>query len=533
MRLKKLFENPIFWGVVIFIAAGFFRLLFLDLTEALPDPAISTFEVVRFFKNPHLFTKTDVRVTPGFYYFPLALYIFVLLALPSRHPLAITFMIALFNTASIVFFYWWVRRFYGNAIAVIASLFLSFSTWSIIFSRTVWVPDLMLPFSIFFLYFAHKIFLEKDKKSALWLGISAALLIQIHPPGLSLVVPTIGVLLIGLRKRVRQDFSSYKKMVLGMVLGFIFAIPYVIDFIKPTAPSPWVVDLQKNLRFSATFQLTHFGLPFFFMTGIGLDSYIGKSWQDFIRMFPYIRFIQFVFFIEMIFPLISIYYIFRNKKELRFLIFIILIASFMFFISKSHPNRYYNSPTSPIVAILIALSANYAVKIFPFLSKKIVIASLLFIIVVHFIFEASFYAFLNRKEHIGGQYGEWIFRKTEKFVSNVTSQYASRDDYDLIKGVAYVYSSQQDVFYQRMGEYFAQTGEPYFAIEEYKKQLSLDEKNVGARANLSYIYIVTGDYQRAKREIDMLSTYQASVAADLRRILDQTKIQNSEFKIKN
>ncbi len=522
MRLKKLFENPIFWGVVIFVAAGFFRLLFLDLTQSVPDPSISTFEIVRFYKNPYLITKTDARVTPGFYYFPLARYVLLLLALPSRDPLMITFMVALFNTLAIVFFYCWVRKFYGNGTAVIASLFLSFSPWSILFSRTVWVPDIMLPFSIFFLYFAHKIILEKDRKSMFWFGLSAALLIQIHPPGLALVAAALFILFFVLKKRVGWDLSIYKKMLFGLTIGFIFAIPYFIDFIKPTSSSRWVVELQQNLRFSSNFRFIHFIWPFYFMNGFGLDAYVGKSWSEFLKLFPYIKLIQISFVFEIIFPILSIFYIIRKKKELRFLVFVLPLVSFLYFISKSHPNKYYYSVTSPVVAILIALSVQYITKIIPAMSQRIMIGVILFVLTMHFIFEASFYAFLDHKQVIGGQYNQ-IFRKTKAFVDAVSVEYVNRDDYDIIKNVVYVYSSQTEFFHERMGQYFAQTGEPYFAIEEYKKQLELDKKNVTSRANLTYIYIVTGDYQKAEREIDVLSTYQASVAADLKRILNQAK----------
>ncbi len=543
-KLNALWGNPYFWGVVVFIAAGFFRMFFLSNMEFhKPDPTLNVFEIIQFFSKPYLIERSNATITPGYYYFPLSHYVLLLLSVPSRNPIVIAGMIALLNTLGIVFFYWWVRRFYGNTVSVIASLFLSLSPWSILYSRSIFVPDLLLPFSILFLYFAHRAILER--KSLFWYGFSGSLLIQIHPPGLFLVAITTLYLFIWLRnaryhifltpweplpreakapKSKKIDiFAFLKKIIAGFLIGSVFIIPYVIGLIKPSQQFPWVVQIAPILRFSAHVEFVHFLLPFQMLTGYGFNTYFGKSWIDFVKLFPFIPIIYSIFILEMMLPFVAFYYILKKKRNLSFLVALVLMMPLLYFISKSYPNVYYEVPIIPVTAILTGLAFAYVQELVPERLKKVLWLGLILIIVLHVMFEATLYSFLSKREFVGGEYGQWTYKKTNAFVEANTADYANRDDYDYIKGVGYVYSSQYDVFHDRMGEYFAQTGDPYLAIEEYKKQLEVSKKNFNSRANLAFLYIKTGQNELAQKEVTNLSLYKPSLAVGLQKILDQTK----------
>ncbi len=521
MYIKKYINNLFFWVVVIFMAASFFRLLFLDLIEFKLDEAIWIYEITRFFLKPYLVTGTFAPISIGLFYFPLPMYVFILFATLSRNPAVVSFVIALFNVFGIIFFYFMVKKFYGNTVAIFSSLLLSLSPWSILFSRKIWTPDLFLPFAVLFFYFLHLVILKKDKKSHFFLGLTGSLLLQIHIPGLLVVLITIGILIfIGKPYRAWNDFS--KKILIGFGSGFIFAIPYLLRLLfKLGCQAKSCIKVAPVYQPFTSFDLFHFLRPFQFLTGSGFEMNLGKSYADFLISFPFIRFINFLFILEWFLPLIGLYYCIFVKKELRFLGVYIFFFPVLYFIVKTPAYMYYYIVLSPVIAILAGMAVGYLYKQVPKATSYFVIGVFIVVLVLHIIFESMFNSFLGKQKIINGDYGP-IFSLTKAFVEKETIQYKDQTIYDDVKTYAYLYPQPQ-LIHGKLGEYFAQNEEPYFAVDEYKKQLAINPKDIASLANLIYISIVTGDYNQAEQELKVLERLDASASADLKRILNQAK----------
>ncbi len=516
MKIKKYFQNPIFCSIIIFIAAGFFRLLFLNLIEFKLDEAIWVYETTKFFIHPYLVTATFAPISIGLFYFPFPMYVFILLSLVSRQVTVITFFVALFNVLGIVGFYLLSRRIYGNKTALIASLFLSFSPWSILFSRKIWTPDLFLPFAVVFFYSLHAVILKK--KSALLLGFFASLLLQIHIPGLVVVVLTGPIVLYILyRRNGLKPFPT--KIIIGFLAGFIFAIPYLLRLLFKIGCQGPCLRVKPVYDPFASFDLFHFLRPFEFLTSLNFTEVLGKSYGGFLSVFPFVNFLNVISVLELLICIFGIYYCLTQKKNLRFLVFYVFALPLIFFVTKTSAHMNYYIILSPVMAIFAALGIE-------FISEKSKNAPFgmgvaIFLILTGIVFESCFYIFLSQKKVVDGDYGP-IFSVTKASVERETNPYKDQTFYDEAKAYAYLYPSP-NVLHAKMGEYFAQKSEPYFAIDEYTKALKINPRDTASQANLIYIQIVTGDYKDAENGLKVLEIFDSTASANLKKILDQAK----------
>ena len=137
-------NKPLFWVIIIFIAASIFRLSFLDLIEFKLDEARDVYEMERFWSDPYFIQRGTIQST-GIYNPPLWYYFLAIISWPSRDPQYLSFMIALINCVGVAGFYWVIQRFYGQFVGVSAGLLMAFSPWAILFSRKIWAPDMILP----------------------------------------------------------------------------------------------------------------------------------------------------------------------------------------------------------------------------------------------------------------------------------------------------------------------------------------------------------------------------------------------------
>lgn len=135
-------NNTLFWILIILLGAAFLRILYLDLIEFKLDEATIVYQTVQFYLNPYLIQRGLISGL-GVYNFPLFNYLIILIAIFSRDPQFISFLIALINTILIPFFYLIIRRYYNHMTAVFVAFLLAFSPWAVLFSRKIWAQDLV------------------------------------------------------------------------------------------------------------------------------------------------------------------------------------------------------------------------------------------------------------------------------------------------------------------------------------------------------------------------------------------------------
>lgn len=524
--MKKYFDKPFIWTVIIFFAAAFFRIFFLDLIEFKYDEAWGMYMIDAFYRQPY-FAQYSAPSSIGIHNFPFALYLLILISIPVRNPQYLTFMIALLNTVFIVFLYLFVRKYYGNFVAVLASLIMAFSPYSILFSRKIWSPDFLIFFLIPFYYFIHKIIIDKKEKTILPATIFLLLIIQIHFSGIYLALTTLIIFFI-LKIKI-----NFKYLILGVLIGCIPAIPYFTYnlFSNPFCPDcSAFFSYQKTVR---TFDFQNLIRPLQTVNGSIVRISFETDYQTFLNQFPIIKSIHYIFMVEFLIPLFAIFYILKYKRQYLFLLLYASIIPITYFITKTPSYEYYFLIIAPIIAIIYALSFYF---LWDFLKKRF-LKSLVFILFICFItanilYEVNFYKFLSIKKNIARPYGP-IFSLTQKFIEEQTKPYMLLPFYDELKNYAYVFAYPPAI-HPKLGEYFLQRKQVDLAIEEFKKGVDFNQKylqtneNVAySRANLIYLYILTDEYEKAKEQLNILFNEDKTIYNKLEALLEE-RIKNGK-----
>ncbi len=522
MKIKNLssfFKNSYsFWFILIFFFASSFRLFFLNLVEFKFDEAFTVFELSNFFSNPYLMQQGPIQST-GVYNFPFYNYLMIILSLPSRNPLFLSFIIALINSFSIAVFYLVVRRFYGNFVAIISSIIIAFSPWSILLSRKIWIPDLILPFIVLSFYFFHKLLIKNNEKSTFLLFFFLSLLFQLHATGIFFTIAFVLILFL-----LKKKFS-FKYSLLGFGTGFIFGIPY---FIKQVFSNPFCIDCisffnyQKTLR---PFDIYNFLRPFQLIGGLNFNSIMGSDYNVFINSSFFMSFINYIFITEALFIFLGIYYILRFKTKYFYLILILFFIPFFYFISRTPSYTQYFASIIPISALIFAFSFKYLFSFKNNFLKTLTIIIFIIFILSNVFFELSFYNFLGKKEIINGDYGP-IFSKTEKLVATSIQPYVFSPYYSELKSYIYMFADKK-IIHGRIGYFLMQKGDVNYAVNEFDKSLKVNNNDVFARANLVYIYILNNKYDSAESELQILEKQDSTASAALKNILHQSKLNQT------
>ena len=175
--LKRARLNILFFFLIVAVASVF-RLTNLDLMEFKIDEASNLFLASRLINDQSILpagTATSIGILNP----PFFIYFLIPITFVSQDPKFAAFIIALINCLSIGFLYLVINKYYGQKLAVITSLLIALSPWSILFSRKIWPPDLVLPFAVVIFYSLHKTILEKNTKCWIVLIASLVLLFQL------------------------------------------------------------------------------------------------------------------------------------------------------------------------------------------------------------------------------------------------------------------------------------------------------------------------------------------------------------------
>ncbi len=494
--------------LIVFFLASIFRLTFMDLIEFKFDEAFTVFQMTSFFNDPVLFQTGPVQST-GMYNFPIFNYVMLVLSLFSRHPQYLSFMIGLINSLLIAVLYFAIKKFYGQKTAIFSSLFLIFSPWAIIFSRKIWMPDLILIFVIPSIYFLQSLILEKKLNSTFWLFLFLTLTFQFHASGAFFTMATILILLI-LRTRI-----DVKKAFEGIGLGLITAIPY---FIRQLLSSPFCIDCQLFLKYQqipkeADYQ--NFLRPLQLLNGSFFEILLGSNFPEFIVN---LKIIELIFYSSFVILIISCILVIKYKKEYAFLILYVLIIPALYLITKTPSYMHYFVILFPVVAILLGLGFSILLGLIK--SKLYVCVIYLFFIILiaaNIAFEIKLIQFLTAKKVINGDYGP-IFSETEKYINQETNSYLIYPEYDQIKSYAYFFP-KPELLHAKLGEYLLKKNAGDLAIVEFKKALTINPKDIFSRANLTYIYILQNKKEEAAKEINILEQDSSTVSAELKGIM--------------
>lgn len=513
--LKKYLGRPLFWASIIFIVAATFRVFYLNLIEFKYDEAASLFQITQFYFHPYLI-QIGLMASTGMYNFPLFSYILVILGILSQNPQFISFLIGLINALIIVFFYLVIRKYLGNRLAIFSSLTLAVTPWAILFSRKIWAQDLILLFLVPALFFFFQLVFNKRIKAVMPLSFLLALLIQLHGSGLYLLL-TFALTAIILKIKI-----DIKKALAGFCLGFVPAVPY---FWYQLTSSPFcrdcyaLINYQRQVR---PFDLTTFIRPLEIIGSSSFPLVLGQSYNQFIQNYPFVELLNIFNYLEYTIIFLSIVLILKFKQNLNFLIIIFTLVPLIYFLTRIPSYTHYFIILLPVSVLLYSLFFEilYSLSKTKFI-KGLMISAFLIFFIAKITFNILFYQFIAQAKVIEGDYGP-IFTVTDNLIKDQINRYQLLPEYGLLKSYSYVFA-QTKFLHQKLGEYFVQTGQPGFAIDEFKKALIDHDQDKYSRANLAYLYIQTANMTSARQELGILEIQDATLAAKLKAILENNK----------
>ncbi|MDO8638125.1 MAG: glycosyltransferase family 39 protein [Candidatus Daviesbacteria bacterium] len=457
-----------YWFILIIIIASIFRIFYLDLIEFKFDEAFNIFQLNQFYLSHQLSFHSGIS-SSGMHNFPLLHYLLIFLGLFSQDPQYVTFVIALINVFLVGFFYLFVKKFYGNIVAVTSSLLLASSPWAILYSRKIWHPDLILLFLIPALYFLHKLTIPNNiKRTSLLLFLFLALLLQQHFSGFYLLILTPAILIIcKIRFNLKYAF-------IGFLLGLIPSLSYISYNLSAMPICP---DCQAFFSFQGEirqFDLNNFIRPSQILTGLYFEDALGNNMAEFLQQNPLINILNWIFFLEFILPIFGAFYIFKYQKKYLFILIYLLIP-LIYFLTKNPARMYYFIVIMPVMLILFGSGFQLFFKASKNSIIKILIIFLLgFIIGSNLIFEFYFYQFLNYKKVINGNFGQ-IYPVTRNYVEDQIRDYLMLPYYSELRSYAFIFASPEIIHY-RLADFFIQKQQIEFAKKEMLLQESIKNK---------------------------------------------------------
>jgi len=294
------------------------------------------------------------------------------------------FPFALAGFISIILFYFVVKNFYNNKIALYATIFFGSSGFLIAFSRIVQYQSFVIMFGILSILLSQ-IFLKTRKYLYLYLAVlSLAISILFHYDGIFFGVMFGLLILIELFKN-KIDKKLFLNFILSALLFIIvlasFYIPFVLNLDNAT-----LEYFQERIE------------------GVGGDQKISSSIFNFNLYQPY-----FSLYIYILFGVLGLIYIFKNyqeRKNILILVWILVAFLFMELLIKS-PGTHIYTYLIPIMLVL-GLGVNYLIEIINNKQLKIIFSVFITFISFH-LFLQSFVLFVDNSKEYPWQEKKYLY----------------------------------------------------------------------------------------------------------------------------
>jgi len=315
-RILNILSNN--WALVITLVMGVFLRFYklTGFTTFLGDQGRDAIVVKRILTLEHLpaigapTSIGQVYLGPFYYYFITPwLWFFHL------NPVGLVFGVALFSSIYLLINYIIVKELFDKKIALISTIFLSFSSILIDFSRFSWNPNLLPLFTLLTVYFVIK-----SLKTNKWyfFALSGAFLsfsIQLHYLSLFLI-PSITILLINnLIKKIKQSNNVTMKQFVNYLL-------MLFSFILFSSPLI-VFDLRHNFLNSKLF------LALFQSSGTSFLTKINSLFDSFYYLNLYsfnINLNKFFVYLLLFFLTIILFTLIKKRSNLKTFIFIFFLT---------------------------------------------------------------------------------------------------------------------------------------------------------------------------------------------------------------
>ena len=404
----------------IFLIASIFRVTNLDLIEFKTDEAVNLLLASRpLFGHP--FPPGGTVSSLGVLNPPLFNYILFPITAISLDPKFITFFIGFINSLAIAFLFLVIRKYYGLSIALITSVLMAFSPWAILYSRKIWMQDLLIPFFVVLFFSIHKLVVEK--KQIFWLPYASCsfFLIQLHP------ISFLFIALITLFLFLQKIKINFKYIAFGLLIGLLPLIPYIAyEFANNCPDCQSLIYARNKLSFRYSPEL--FFRPLQILSQGNFRFILGNDTLTFAQNFPFVDALRRVFYFEYLLIPIGIFIFIKKFKNLKFLAYSTIALPFIYFSLKLEPFMHYYIIIMPLLFLFLAVAFDYFIfhkNLFLRLGSFFVLS---LIIITSILFNISFFNLLKQQGGLKGDYGSAFF-STQKEIEEKLASYKKRQDY--------------------------------------------------------------------------------------------------------
>lgn len=212
-------RNPEFW--VILLVAALLRLWSLDHSQWLDDQA----QLLTLARDAWLrgaLPLTGIRSSIGTLNPPLSVYILMPFFLFTKSPLFALIALALWNIFGVALCYLFGLRYFNRRIAFCAALVFACCGAAVNYSRFIWQQNYLPPL---LLLWAFTLYFGVVRGRRPWLALHLlllAMIIALHPTGLTLLAVTVAALLIAPRWPTRRD------ALVGVGLVVLLLLPTIL-----------------------------------------------------------------------------------------------------------------------------------------------------------------------------------------------------------------------------------------------------------------------------------------------------------------
>lgn len=387
--------------LVVLAAAAVFRLTNLDLIEFKADEAINLFLASRpLFGHP--FPPGGTVSSIGILNPPLFNYLLFPLVAISTDPRIVSFFIALINSFVVGFFFLVLRRFFGRLGALLAGLLLALSPWAILFSRKIWIQNLIMPLMVLLLFCLGKIVAKQGKRY--WIPYLAAnlFIIQLHQSAGFFLVLLNFFLFFQLKKD--KGVFSFKYILIGIILGLLPAFPFLIYLVKNLLANPEAILVAKE-RFAPVFYPQVFLRPLQIINQGNFYFVLGQDTLTFKKLYPLVYNLRALFYLEYLLIPWGVVIFWKKHPQWRFLIGAVLALPFVYFLLHFEPFIHYFLVITPFLFLFLASGFSWLIN-----SRRVFLKSagaIIFTILVisSLIYNAAFFKLLKNQQGLKGDYG--------------------------------------------------------------------------------------------------------------------------------
>lgn len=388
--------------LIILISSLSFRVTNLNLIEFKSDEAINIFLAAQPLLG-HSFLPGGTVSSLGVLNPPIFNYILFPITLISLDPRIITLFMALANVAGILGFFLLLKKYYGLATATIASLLLSFSPWAILYSRKIWMQDLLVPLTVLMLLAVHKLIVEKKEKYWILYIATSLVLIQLHQVSVVFIAATS----LFMFRKVKLNF---KFIIWGAIIGLIPLIPYIIFEIQNGCPDCYSF-LQSKSKLSPKFSMQTFMRPFQIL-GVGdFRSILGDDTLTYAQKFPFTYKARQILYLEyLLLPFGFAVFMSKNKK-FSFLGYATLLAITFYFFLKIESFMHYYIIFLPLLFLFLAFAFSFFLKSRSHILRIGAVTLLSIILLTSAAFTYRFFDLLKIQGKVEGDYGSIFINK--------------------------------------------------------------------------------------------------------------------------